>query len=93
MRLLEMIGSPAMLEMLAEECSELAQASLKLARKYRGENPTPRTESECMRSLEEEIADVLTCLDQMSEVVDMETVDKVKKEKLERWIKRMSRQA
>lgn len=91
MRLMEMIGSPAMLELLAEECAELAQASLKLARKYRGENPTPRTEAECLKSLEEEIADVMTCVDQLSDVVNMETVAKVKEEKLVRWKKRMVR--
>jgi NTP pyrophosphatase (non-canonical NTP hydrolase) len=86
-----MIGSPAMLELLAEECTELAQAALKLARKYRGENPTPRTEAECQQSLEEEIADVMTCIDQMGEIVDMGTVKKVKEEKLDRWKKRMDR--
>lgn len=91
MRLSEMIGSPAMLELLAEECTELAQAALKLARKYRGENPTPRTEAECLQSLEEEIADVMTCIDQMGEIVDMGTVKKVKEEKLDRWKKRMDR--
>lgn len=80
-----------MLEMLAEECTELAQASLKLARKYRGENPTPRTEEECMRSLEEELADVLTCVDQLGGVVDMNTVVRIKKEKLDRWESRMER--
>lgn len=36
-------GEPALLEQLAEECSELAQAALKLARLERGENPTPKT--------------------------------------------------
>lgn len=91
MKLSEMIGSPAMLELLAEECTELAQAALKLARKYRGENPTPRTEAECLQSLEEEIADVMTCIDQMGEIADMGTVEKVKEEKLDRWKKRMDR--
>lgn len=32
------MGEPALLEQLAEECSELAQAALKLARLERGEN-------------------------------------------------------
>ena len=36
--IIERIGEPAFLEQLAEECSELAQAALKTARKYRGEN-------------------------------------------------------
>lgn len=34
------IGTPAVLEQLAEESAELAQAALKLSRKLRGENPT-----------------------------------------------------
>lgn len=42
--IVERIGEPAFLEQLAEECSELAQAALKTARKYRGENPTPKTQ-------------------------------------------------
>lgn len=45
------LGEPALLEQLAEECSELAQAALKLARKERGENPTPKTEEECVENL------------------------------------------
>ena len=52
------LGEPALLEQLAEECSELAQASLKLARKERGENPTPKTEEECVENLLEELGDV-----------------------------------
>ena len=42
------IGLPALLEQLAEECGELTQAALKLARLRRGENPTPKTEQECI---------------------------------------------
>lgn len=41
-RILNKIGEPAVLEQLAEECTELAQSALKLARKIRGENPTPK---------------------------------------------------
>lgn len=36
---LEMIGTAALLEQLAEESAELAQAALKMARKIRNENP------------------------------------------------------
>lgn len=52
--IVERIGEPAFLEQLAEECSELAQAALKTARKYRGENPTPKTIDECYDALQEE---------------------------------------
>ena len=57
----ERVGEAAVLELLAEECSELAQAALKLARKKRGENPTPKTEAECIADLIEEMADVDLC--------------------------------
>lgn len=40
---MDQIGEPAFLLQLAEECSELAQAALKLVRKMGGENPTPKT--------------------------------------------------
>lgn len=59
---IRMIGEPALLEQLAEECSELAQAALKLARKERGENPTPKTEAECMKDFLEELGDVNLCM-------------------------------
>lgn len=36
---LEMIGTAALLEQLAEESAELAQAALKMARKIRNETP------------------------------------------------------
>lgn len=44
MKIIEEIGEAAMLEQLAEECTELAKAALKMARIIRKENPTPVTE-------------------------------------------------
>ena len=49
--IVDYIGLPALLEQLAEECGELTQAALKLARLRRGENPTPKTEKECRDAL------------------------------------------
>lgn len=40
--ILNKIGEAAALEQLAEECTELAQSALKLARKIRGENQPPK---------------------------------------------------
>ena len=57
--ILNKIGEAAVLEQLAEECTELAQSALKLARKIRGENPTPKSLEECKASLQEEAADVV----------------------------------
>lgn len=62
MNIVNEIGLPAALEQCAEECSELAQACLKLSRKLRDENPTPKSRDEIVESLEEEIADVLNCI-------------------------------
>ena len=41
MKIIEEIGEAAMLEQLAEECTELAKAALKMARIIRKENPSP----------------------------------------------------
>lgn len=89
--LIQMIGEPAMLEMLAEECSELSQAALKLSRKKRGENPTPKSEMECLAKVTEEAADVLCCLDQLGALIDMERVNAIKAQKLVRWNQRMEK--
>ena len=59
---LDMIGTAAALEQLAEESAELAQAALKMARKLRGENPTPKSRADCIANLQEEIADVELCI-------------------------------
>lgn len=90
---MDQIGEPAFLEQLAEERSELSQAALKLARKMRGENPTPKTYQECRDSLQEEMADILLCIDQyMNEQESDFTVwvYEIKKQKLERWKQRLN---
>ena len=61
---IDRIGLEATLELTAEECSELAHAALKLARVFRGENPTPVTMEEAMESFVEELADVLNMLEE-----------------------------
>ena len=87
--IIQFIGKPALLEQLAEECSELSQASLKLARKYRGENPTPCSEMECIDKMTEEIADVETCIDQLHSLLDQDRVIAIKSQKMVRWRKRL----
>lgn len=85
------IGLPAMLEQLAEECSELAQASLKYARLLRGENPTPKTEQECLEALTEEMADVTLCTSTITNagVTDYDAVISIATDKLARWRERI----
>ena len=82
---------PVRLEQLAEEAAELTQAALKLARKYRGESPTPKTKEECIRKLHEETADVMACLDCLLDVLDGASVMDRKHEKIERWAERLKR--
>lgn len=68
--LLEYIGEPAMLEQLAEEACELAQACLKTARILRGENPTPVSIMRARANLKEEFTDVILCADQLKIDID-----------------------
>lgn len=66
--MVEIIGQAAALEMLAEECSELAQAALKLSRVVRGENPASVTEDRAQADVMEEWADVLVCSEYLDEM-------------------------
>ncbi len=84
------LSLPALMEQTAEEAAELAQAALKLSRIERGENPTPVTFEQAWNHLAEEIADVKLCIDVLEAgwpniVLEAE---KVKQEKLDRWIER-----
>ena len=87
--MIDLIGKAAMLEMLAEESAELTHAALKLARVYRGENPTPRSEMECIDKLTEEAADVQCVLEQLTSIISDERVNAIKAQKLVRWKIRM----
>ena len=84
------LGEPALLEQLAEECSELAQAALKLARLERGENPTPKAKIDCEAALMEEIADVHLCLGVISSHFECQNkLDDIEISKRERWAQRI----
>ena len=84
------LGEPALLEQNAEECSELAQAALKLARFERGENPTPKAKIDCEAALMEEIADVHLCLGVISSHFECyNKLDDIEISKRERWAKRI----
>lgn len=85
------IGIPATLEGCAEECAELSQACLKVARKLRNENPTPVNCDELYRALHEEVADVLVCIDTILEagIISHETIESIMTYKKGRWEKRI----
>jgi NTP pyrophosphatase (non-canonical NTP hydrolase) len=90
--ILRNISKAALLEQLAEECTELAQAALKLARIERDENPTPVTRDEAIEALWEEIADVNTCITFQLVDCDFKTeyVHKiVDTKKIHRWAERI----
>ena len=63
--IVDYIGEAALLEQTAEEASELSQACLKMARKIRGENPTPKDTNDILENLNEEIADVILCCNEL----------------------------
>lgn len=90
--IVEHIGVPALLEQLAEECCELAQASLKMARKLRDENPTPKSIEDIRDNLVEEIADVDVCLDRLedeTDIVDRLELTTIEIDKKKRWKERL----
>lgn len=72
-------------EMFAEEATELAQASLKMARILRQENPTPVGPKDAYMSIEEEWNDLFLVMRVLSLTTDYVTL----KKKADRWIKRI----
>ena len=71
---------------LGEECSELSAIVFKLIRKMDETNPTPLSFSEINQRVNEEVTDVMLCLDVIGGVFgDMELYRK----KLDRWVKRL----
>ena len=81
------IGVPALLEQTAEDCCELAQACLKMARKLRDENPTPKSIEDIRDNLVEEMADVALCCNEL--IVDYREINDVFEYKKKRWYERL----
>ena len=80
----QVIGEAALYEQLAEECTELAHAALKKARKLRDENQTPLTDKEINDQLAEEFTDLIL----VSDILNMEPSQKILVYKLQRWAHR-----
>lgn len=79
----------ALLEGLAEEAAELAQAALKLIRTMgSSKNVTPTSEEEAWEHLYEEIADVENCTNAL-EICDEDFLD-IQQEKMIRWADRLT---
>lgn len=87
--IIDQISETALLEQLAEECAELAQASLKLSRIIRKENPTPATEQDAYQNFVEEVGDVRLLLKIMDSSYDGIDTKDLEQYKLHRWKKRI----
>lgn len=79
-----------MYELLAEECVELAHASLKMARILRGENPTPMSKHLVEVMIKEEVTDVNMCLKDL-EIYPDKAIEEFKKDRFEYRIEDMKR--
>lgn len=81
------IPLPELMAGLAEECTELAQAALKLRRVWDGTNPTPTPEETAIDRFYEEIADVQLYLNQID--VNVKSIRETMERKEQRWLERL----
>ena len=81
----EKVGEPELLCQCAEECAEMAQAALKLARILRAINPTPISEEEARQNLKEEFSDIANCADDLGLQVDRDLIRSKQERFLKRW--------
>lgn len=89
--IVDYIGKAALLEQTAEEASELSQACLKMARKIRGENPTPKDTNDILENLNEEIADVSACCNELVDggIASYDSIGGITIRKYKRWYERV----
>lgn len=86
----EKLKMSEVLAQLAEECSELGKAALKLRRVIDGRNPTPVTIIEASENMAEEIADVLLCLEVIGfELDELDGFKGIMDAKRKRWVTRL----
>ena len=74
---------------LAKAASRLAHSALKLRRTMSHENPTPVTTEAAALKVQEELADVLLCLDILGFDVTDPNIDLIQEQKIMRWIGRL----
>lgn len=84
----EILTEEQILGQLMEECAELIQAAHKVIRDRQGMNK-PHGGGNYIAQVEEEAADVIACISQLSSV-SIETIDRICDEKLARWEKRLN---
>lgn len=78
-----------LLAQLAEEATELAHAALKMRRAMDGKNPTPVPVAEAWEKLQEEVADVLLCLQVLETDYNEPEYGAAMAAKLDRWAGRL----
>ena len=85
------VSQTSRLMQVAEECAELIQAAAKYVRIEAGDNPSPVSRDEALRSLVEEIADVRNAIEalRLDDVLPSGAVEEVERAKLERWFERV----
>lgn len=74
---------------LAKAASKLAHSALKLRRTLSPENPTPVSTETAMLKVQEEVADLLLCLDILGIDVTDANIDLIQEAKITRWIQRL----
>ena len=92
MDIIKEIRTAAMLEQLAEECTELGKAALKMARIIRKDNPTPVTIEQAKENLCEESGDVITCIEMLKSADVLFVDDNERNAKIKRWKNRIKNQ-
>ena len=83
--MLDTWGEEPQIDMCIEEMAELTQALCKYKRNKRAK----RTDNENLENVQEEIADVLHCVNQMSFLFGEDAVNTVMEKKLERTLKKL----
>lgn len=88
------LSERALLEQLAEEAAELAQAALKMIRASNHENPTPVTQEEAYIDLIKECADISSCLVALGYNTAKERllIIQTMHEKQQRWVERIKKE-
>ena len=84
-------GEDAQIRMCIEEMSELTKELCKYMRVLRNENVDTSKLAEIKENIREETADVLNCAEQMSLMFGEERVCEIRKQKVERCIKKINK--
>lgn len=82
---INLVGEEAMWLQLAEEASELSQASCKMARYLHGTNPVAKSKTQIRANIIEEFSDVINCARHLSIPIHEDLIDNKNK----RWIHRI----